>query len=190
MDCTWPMCPSISIQSPSRMTCSSCRLNPPMRSFSGSWAANPTTAVRTAEVVTRPTKSMLACSLRFSAIRSRLPMMKIRSRRIFGLEGKIRRVGRISRTTQTRHRLMAIDVRMPVIRLRSRAAETGIRKDSIDCSVVYTSRAIHGLRHGNRGIPRCWQMRLVINPVNRPIPVISHCNARNMAQRPAESHCG
>ena len=107
-----------------------------MRSFKGSWAAKPRTAVSTAEVVTRPTISMLDCLCRVRPINSPLLIMKSRSRSIFGLYGKSRTLGSSSRISHIRERLMAMAVSIPATMLRSIAAICGIGKALSDCSVM------------------------------------------------------
>ena len=101
-------------------------------------------------------------------------MMKITSRRIFGLDGKIRSVGSSSRISQTRQRLMAIEARMPLMMLASMPAEIGIWRAWMDCSVVDASSAIQGMRHGKSGTPNRWQIRLINSPAKGAAIVHSH----------------
>ena len=103
---TLPIRPSTSIQSPSLITCSSCRLRPPIRSFSGSWAAKPKIAVNTAEVVTSPSRSTRALCCNSTTTTRALTTSNSRSRRIFGVAGRSRSFGNNSSTSQISRRMI------------------------------------------------------------------------------------
>ena len=173
IEVTIPCCPpASSIQSPTQKSSESCNSNPEIRSLRASWEAKPSTAVSTAEVVTRLRRSRRAPWWRITAAaRAEPPKLSNCTSSSGGSRHQPKPAGN-STASQISTRMAATATSRSSARDNQRRWAKGRLSSGRLATSPQTNPASRGNRIGGGGSWRCWQKSLM--PSTRPARTTTH----------------